>query len=262
MHCNSYSHFCSININVFENTLATTVNKFVINKLVKLTVLWTSGPEGFKLTSSAPNPHTRFKCCKTCKKTFGSLTGCLAHAVKHHRKRCIMLNQSWNKEEYGTSVKLHRRWQTELKKTTTVLLTSLGKTFFAWCFILNENILFWLTISYLKPFVCSVSVFDSQVCTLKLNLRPKIGLTYAISIVKWFFGIFVLGNIFFTFLCWIWITDVSQQHCENFRKNEQVELVENLPLRHIPYRFLHYLLSFLLWEQVKIFDFLKKQWLE
>ena len=24
--------------------------------------------------------------------------------------------------------------------------------------------------------------------------------------------------------------DVSQQYCENFRKNQQVELVENLPL--------------------------------
>ena len=31
--------FCSKNINVFENTLATTVNEFVINKLVKLTML-------------------------------------------------------------------------------------------------------------------------------------------------------------------------------------------------------------------------------
>ena len=27
-------------------------------------------------------------------------------------------------------------------------------------------------------------LFFSRICTLKLNLRPKIGLTYAISIVK------------------------------------------------------------------------------
>ena len=33
------SQFCSKNINVFENTLATTVNEFVINKLVKLMML-------------------------------------------------------------------------------------------------------------------------------------------------------------------------------------------------------------------------------
>ena len=82
-------------------------------------------------------------------------------------------------------------------KTPTVLLT-FGKTFFAWRFILNENILFWLTISYQKPFVFSVSVFCSQICTLKLYLWPKISLTYTVSIVKWFFWIFCL-RIFFYF---------------------------------------------------------------
>ena len=67
---------------------------------------------------------------------------------------------------------------------TTVFSTSLGKTFFALRFILHENILFSLTISYQKPFFFSVSVFCSQICTLKLNLRPKNDLAYAISIVK------------------------------------------------------------------------------
>ena len=81
--------------------------------------------------------------------------------------------------------------------TVTVLSTSLGKTFFAWRFILNKNILFSLTIFNQKPFVFSVSVFCSQLFTVKLNLRPKIGLTYAISIVKWFFGVFVWENIFY-----------------------------------------------------------------
>ena len=61
---------------------------------------------------------------------------------------------------------------------STVLLKSLGKTFFAWRFILNENILFWFPISYHKPFVFSVSVLCSQIFTLKLNLWPKIGLTF------------------------------------------------------------------------------------
>ena len=52
--------------------------------------------------------------------------------------------------------------------------------------LLNENILFRLTMSYQKPFVFSVSVFCSliHVFTEKLELRPKVGLTYAISIVK------------------------------------------------------------------------------
>ena len=36
-------------INVFENTLATTVNEFVINKLVKVAMLWTTGPCTFRL---------------------------------------------------------------------------------------------------------------------------------------------------------------------------------------------------------------------
>ena len=71
--------------------------------------------------------------------------------------------------------------------------------FFAWHFILNENILFWLTISYQKPFVFSVSVFCSQIFTLQLNLWPKIGLTYAFSIVKLFFGIFCLRTYFLLF---------------------------------------------------------------
>ena len=79
----------------------------------------------------------------------------------------------------------------------TVLSTSLGKTFFAWHFILNENILFWLTTSNQKPFIFSVSVICSQIFTVKLNLWPKIGLTYAISIVKWFLEFFVFEYIFY-----------------------------------------------------------------
>ena len=43
-----YTHFCSKNINVFENTLATTVNDFIISELVKLTMLWVTGPSASK----------------------------------------------------------------------------------------------------------------------------------------------------------------------------------------------------------------------
>ena len=45
-HCKSYSHFSSKNVNVFENTLATTVHE-VINKLVNLTMLWTTVPRNY-----------------------------------------------------------------------------------------------------------------------------------------------------------------------------------------------------------------------
>ena len=41
------SSFCSKNINVFENTLTTTINEFAINELVKLTILWTTWPSWF-----------------------------------------------------------------------------------------------------------------------------------------------------------------------------------------------------------------------
>ena len=39
--------------------------------------------------------------------------------------------------------------------------------------------------------------------------------------------------------------------------NVVVVVVENLAPSYLPYRFLHDLASFLLWEKVKIFDFLK-----
>ena len=42
-------------------------------------------------------------------------------------------------------------------------------------------------------------MFCSQIFTQKLKLWPKVGLTYAISIVKLFFGIFVLESIFLQF---------------------------------------------------------------
>ena len=71
-----------------------------------------------------------------------------------------------------------------------------GRRFFAWPVILNENILFWFTVSYQIPYVFSVSVFCSQIRTLKLNLQPKIGLTYAISIVKQFSGLFCPSKYF------------------------------------------------------------------
>ena len=62
---------------------------------------------------------------------------------------------------------------------------------FCLAFNFKWNVLVWLTISYQKPFVLSVSVFCSQIFTLTLNLLPKNSPTYAISIIKWCFGSFV-----------------------------------------------------------------------
>ena len=39
--------FCSKNINISENTLATTAKEFVIIELVKLTMLWATGSWSF-----------------------------------------------------------------------------------------------------------------------------------------------------------------------------------------------------------------------
>ena len=81
----------------------------------------------------------------------------------------------------------------------TGLSALLVKTFCAWHFILNTNILIWLTIPYQEPFVFSVSVLCYQIFTLKLKLQPNICLTYAISIVKWFLGLFILEFFFSTY---------------------------------------------------------------
>ena len=54
----------------------------------------------------------------------------------------------------------------------TVLSTSLGKTFFAWSFILNENILFWLSISCQKPCLLCFCVLFSNIYT-KIKVKAK-----------------------------------------------------------------------------------------
>ena len=73
--------------------------------------------------------------------------------------------------------------------------------------------------------VFSASVFCSQkyLFTQKLNLQPKVGLTY--------------------------------DYGENLRKIEQLELIENLPRNYQPNRFLCNLHSFLLWENWKYLIF-------
>ena len=87
-------------------------------------------------------------------------------------------------------------------------LNSTWKDVFCLAFYFKWKYLFWLTIFYKKPFFFSVFCF--QICTLKLNLRLTIGLTYTISIVKWFFLNFCLRKYFLLFFADFWIVDVSQ----------------------------------------------------
>ena len=51
--CKSYSHFFSKNICELDISLTRTVNILTTNELVKLTMLWTTGPSSFQLIKSA-----------------------------------------------------------------------------------------------------------------------------------------------------------------------------------------------------------------
>ena len=62
--------FCSQNINVFENTIPTTVKKIFIKELVKLMMLWTTGP----WTSDRPGPMSAPECWRKMDTTSGVRT--------------------------------------------------------------------------------------------------------------------------------------------------------------------------------------------
>ena len=140
----------------------------------------------------------------------------------------------------------------------TVLSTSFGKTFFAWRFILNVNIfcsdwLYLIRNRFYFLYLCFR--FCPPIFTLKLNLRPKIGLTNAISIVKWLFFKLLSKKYFLLFFAEFELNMFHNNIVNISEKNEQAELVENLPPSYLPYRFLHNLHSILLWVKVKILDF-------
>ena len=99
-------------------------------------------------------------------------------------------------------------------------------------------------------------MFSSEVYILKLNLQPKIGLTYATSIVKGFFLIFCLRKYFILFYAEFGLLMFHNNIVKNSKKLNK-QNVENQPPSHLPYSFLHNVPSFFLWEKVKIFDFLK-----
>ena len=81
-------------------------------------------------------------------------------------------------------------------------------------------------------------------------LRPKIGLTYAISIVKWIFGIYVSENVFsFLFLLFIAEFQLYMFHNNIVKISEKLSNRKNLPPSYLPYLFLHNLHSFLLGEK-------------
>ena len=68
---------------------------------------------------------------------------------------------------------------------------------------------------------------------------------------------FSLSKYFFLFFTEFELLMFQNNIVKISEKIEQVELVENMPPSYLPYRFLHNLHLFLLWEKMKIFDFLK-----
>ena len=59
-----------------------------------------------------------------------------------------------------------------------------------------------------KYFVLVYHILSETICLFCVS----------VSIAKWIFGFLSQKIYFLIFLCWILIIDVSQQHCENFRK--------------------------------------------
>ena len=59
--CKSYSHFFQQNTSEFDNVLTKTVNILTINKLIKLTMLWTAGPRKVQELCSLSNNKKKKK---------------------------------------------------------------------------------------------------------------------------------------------------------------------------------------------------------
>ena len=97
------------------------------------------------------------------------------------------------------TTKGENRGETTRREMTTVLSTSLQDRFFTWCFILNGNIDFWLTVSYQKPFIVSVHVLCFQIFTAKLILWPKNGSDLGNFYSKLEFWKIFIKKIFFAF---------------------------------------------------------------
>ena len=105
--------------------------------------------------------------------------------------------------------------------------------YFKWkYFVLIDHIL-----SETICLLCFCVLFSNIYTKIKVTAKNLSDLCNFYS--KVIFWDFCPRKYFFTFLCWIRIIDVLQQYCENFRKIEQVELVENLAPSYLPYRFLH-----------------------
>ena len=135
-------------------------------------------------------------------------------------------------------------------------------------FDITRKDVFLLGILFKMKIFCSETICLFCFCVLFSNIYPKIKFmsknwsdlcNFYSKVIFWNF---CLRKYFFTFLCWIWIIDASQQYCENFKKIEQAELIENLPPSYLPNRFLHNWHQFITMGKSENIWFFKNQWLE
>ena len=109
-----HSHFCSKSINVLENTLATTVNKFVIHKIVKLTMLEQVGPDLFVLRfflPSQPNGVKRIWLCwgLTTRQPFRVILCRLPEKGRKEIEERVEEIKERDREERGTGKKVKKQ---------------------------------------------------------------------------------------------------------------------------------------------------------
>ena len=117
----------------------------------------------------------------------------------------------------------------------------------SWKDIFLLGVLFYMKI----PFVFSVSVFCPQIFTVKIIFKARIwsNLCNFYSKVIFFHYLSKIFLLLLLFFAKFELLMLHNKYCENFRKTEQAELVENLPPSYLHYGFLHNLPSFSLWKK-------------
>ena len=107
----------------------------------------------------------------------------------------------------------------------------------------------------------SVSVFCSQMITLKLNLRPNIGLTYVMSIVKWFFLNFCRRKYFLLFFAEFELLMFHNNTVKVWENKKKAKLLTTYFQVTYPTHFCIIAFTFTM-GKVQIFDIFKNQWLD
>ena len=165
--------------------------------------------------------------------------------------------------------KQRAQWRSEARAQETTNRTTVGPTTdinsycpfdisrkdvfcLAFCFKRRHFVL----IDHILSETFTDSVFSSRIFTVKLDLRPKNGLTYANSIINWFFEIFVCGNTFYFSLLTLnyWCaTTILWKFQKKINKRNLLKICLQVTY---PTDFCIICIHFYYGEKVKIFDLL------